>query len=499
MGKNLKEYIGNFKNHPVLFVGTGLSLRYLKNSFTWDGLLFKISNDLYDDKEKYLDIKSKYEKNGMYDYKAIASELELEFNKIVSNDRNGKFKKINDEFYNNMGNNINKSRFKIYVGSLLSELNYKDEYKEEIKMLKKARKNIGSVITTNYDRMIEEIFDFDPLIGNDILLSNAYGAIYKIHGCVSETTKLIITENDYKEFEERYELIRAQLLSLFIHNPIIFVGYSISDDNIKKILKTIFTYVDINTPEADKIRNNFLLIEREAESDNDIVTDHDVVINETTIRINKIKTDNFIKVFEELSNLVLPVSAMDIRKVQNIVKELYAGGKIKVSITENLEELKNQERVIAIGSAKTIKYEYLKAKEIIADYFKIIEESNYQLLELIDKMTIQRSQFFPIFEFSKINPSIEKIASLKKNQEKKVKSLIEQKISYSLQDCTIQELMNSEEIAATKKVMTLISMVDDEKVTLEDFKKYLEEFPEKYSTDYRKMICYYDYKISKNN
>lgn len=27
---NIQEFISNYHNHPVLFVGTGLSLRYLK-------------------------------------------------------------------------------------------------------------------------------------------------------------------------------------------------------------------------------------------------------------------------------------------------------------------------------------------------------------------------------------------------------------------------------------------------------------------------------------
>ena len=40
---DIKDYISNFTNHPVLFVGTGISLRYLKNSFTWDSLLERIS------------------------------------------------------------------------------------------------------------------------------------------------------------------------------------------------------------------------------------------------------------------------------------------------------------------------------------------------------------------------------------------------------------------------------------------------------------------------
>jgi SIR2-like domain len=140
-----------------------------------------------------------------------------------------------------MKKGVTLSGFKIYVSSLLSDLNFKDEMKGEIAEFKKVRKNISSIITTNYDKLIENIFEFNPLVGNNILLSNPYGSVYKIHGCVSDPSKIIITEKDYKSFENKYELIRAQLLSMFTHNPIVFLGYSIGDENIKNILKTIFT------------------------------------------------------------------------------------------------------------------------------------------------------------------------------------------------------------------------------------------------------------------
>lgn len=139
---------------------------------------------------------------------------------------------------------------------------------EEIKTLKTIRKNISSVITTNYDNLVEQVFQFDPLVGNNILLSNPYGAVYKIHGSIENPSSIIITAGDYRNFDTKYELIRAQLLSLFMHNPIIFIGYSLTDENIKKLLHTIFSYVNADSETAEKIRNNFLIIERDHGSEN---------------------------------------------------------------------------------------------------------------------------------------------------------------------------------------------------------------------------------------
>ena len=115
---NIEEFISRFSNHPILFVGTGMSLRYLNNSFTWDGLLQKISFELKNNDEFYLDIKSKHGSANKYNYDEIAKELEDEFNSCLEKDRNGKFKETNDIFYQNMQAGINVSRFKIYVSQL---------------------------------------------------------------------------------------------------------------------------------------------------------------------------------------------------------------------------------------------------------------------------------------------------------------------------------------------------------------------------------------------
>lgn len=42
---DITQFIGQFNNYPVLFVGTGLSLRYLENSYSWDDLLKKVCVD----------------------------------------------------------------------------------------------------------------------------------------------------------------------------------------------------------------------------------------------------------------------------------------------------------------------------------------------------------------------------------------------------------------------------------------------------------------------
>jgi len=373
--------------------------------------------------------------------------------------------------------------------------------REEIAEFKNVRKNIGSIITTNYDGLIESIFEFSPLIGNDILLSNPYGSVYKIHGCVTNPLRVIITSEDYKNFSNKYELIRAQLLSIFIHNPIIFLGYNIGDENIKELLKTIFTYIEPNSDTAERIRKNFLLVEYEAGLQSQDIGEHDIDLEgfATTIRINKIKTDDFSSIYKALGNLLLPISAMDIRKVQSVVREIYSGGDIKVKITQDLDSMNNSDKILAIGSSRTIKYQYLTSGETMANYFVVISEKNTEIVELIDKYTIASSQFFPIFGFDKIKNDLPCAPKLKAQQLEKLNRTIASILPVcQTKHVTIAGILDDKGVSPGYKTNAIFWAVWHGSVELNDCEKYLRGFEKRSGTDYRKLLCVYDYKKYKD-
>lgn len=378
---NITEFTSKFHTHPVLFIGTGISMRYLSESYSWKGLLKQVMIDLTGSDEDFLNLDSRLNGNNP----KIASEIEKIFNTQLEHDRHGKFEAINDEFFKQKRLGNDYSRFKIYISELLRNVEVKPEMEDELKAFKTIRKNISSVITTNYDEFIEDTFNFKPLVGNDILLSNPYGSLYQIHGSVKNPGSIIITQADYDAFNTKYELIRAQLLSLFIHNPIIFFGYSLEDENIKHLLHTIFSYVNPNSDDAEKIKDNFLVVEWDKGNMNTDVNGFELVIDSKIIKVNKIKTDNFTALYNALSNLILPISAMDIRKVQNIVGEISRGSSgIKVDITEDIDSLGNNDKVLVIGSSSSIRYKFQNAKQLMQDYFDVVEEENTQRIKLLD-------------------------------------------------------------------------------------------------------------------
>ena len=482
---DIKEYISNFTNHPVLFVGTGISLRYLKNSFTWDSLLEKISYIVYQYEEVYLDIKARCTKiGGGFDYPRIASILENAFDDKLKKERHGEFSFINDSYYQHIKEGNPISRFKLFLAHLFSDLTIKNSKKEELDLLKQLSNNISSIITTNYDRLLETISNFNPLVSNDILLTNPYGSLYKIHGCILKPEKIVITAEDYEKSKYQNELIKAQLLSLFIHNPIIFLGYGIQDENVNGILKTVFNYVGDNQEMIKRIRNNFLLVEYEEDSENTIVSDYDLKIDGVTIQIKKLKTDNYSSLYKALIEAKYPISAMDVKKVQSI---MYGYRDTVNTIKQTIFK----ERVIRT---------HLSADDFIANYFEILDNKDIETIKVIDNITISSHQYFPIYGFLGVYNKLKNKVKIKKIQQdilnKFMASENKKKVVKFPQYNDIKDIYSDPNIATSFKHPCVMWNVWNDNIGLDNLEKYLRDYPneDKKDSKYRRLVSLYDLK-----
>lgn len=118
------------------------------------------------------------------------------------------------------------------------------ELQNELSDLRVAAEHcINGIITTNYDDFTEKLFpDFDVYRGQDDLFvtqATGYAEIYKIHGDYRNPEGMVFTEEDYDAFECRRAYLVSKLLSIFVENPLIILGYSLSDDNIRGIFESI--------------------------------------------------------------------------------------------------------------------------------------------------------------------------------------------------------------------------------------------------------------------
>ena len=168
---------------------------------------------------------------------------------------------------------------------------------------------------------------------------------------------------------------------------------------------------------------------------------------------------------------------------------------IQVNITEDIDQLKNSDKVLAIGTLKTINIVFQNSSEMMSNYFNIIEEENKQLLAIIDKLRIQRNQYFPIFAFSQINPNIKKIDSLKENQIAKIKNLIRKNSNLKINYKSIDEIEKDNSISDSNKNNTICNCTLRGTIKLSDIKSYLEGLSkeQKNDTSYRRLLCIYDF------
>jgi DNA-binding NarL/FixJ family response regulator len=110
----------------------------------------------------------------------------------------------------------------------------------------------AAVYTTNYDTLLEEGYRAEVGTYRKVLYSSALRniqagttPIVKIHGCIEygdgPDVRLIVTEDDYTEFEQhRKGLIAGLKRSLYSGASIVFVGYGLADDNLWGIYNDVW-------------------------------------------------------------------------------------------------------------------------------------------------------------------------------------------------------------------------------------------------------------------
>lgn len=170
-----------------------------------------------------------------------------------------------------------------------------------------GKRSVAAVITTNYDFLTRIVFpDFKEYVGqDDMLFAPLMGVqeVYKIHGCASKAESIVITRNDYERFDEKQLYLAAKLLTIFIEHPVVFLGYSIADVNIRKILASIAFCLD--EQQVEYIKNNLLFVEYSASahsvpSINEMELSFDIQGKTKCLKMIKVSLNDFRPLFEAL-------------------------------------------------------------------------------------------------------------------------------------------------------------------------------------------------------
>lgn len=111
-----------------------------------------------------------------------------------------------------------------------------------------------TIFTTNYDTLLEASYPESErhIVRNDVDCTYAEekrNRIFKVHGDFTAPDDVVITSSDYKKFKGKTwpnVIMWNEVRSEFMKKNILFIGYSLSDDNILEIISRISKYVGKN-------------------------------------------------------------------------------------------------------------------------------------------------------------------------------------------------------------------------------------------------------------
>lgn len=103
------------------------------------------------------------------------------------------------------------------------------------------------IFTTNYDTLLESSFDNNDVhvVRNDAdcaYLTKPF-SVFKIHGDFTAPDSVVITTSDYKEFftSNKNPIMWNMVTNEFATKNMLFIGYSLEDENILDIIKKVST------------------------------------------------------------------------------------------------------------------------------------------------------------------------------------------------------------------------------------------------------------------
>lgn len=377
------EFLDNIRNNnqfPIIFIGSVITKRYFVDAPDWQELLEKIWSEVADLDKMYDEIyqlRKNFGKNDSFDVNVnIATKLQE-----LYDDAFFKKKVKLDNLTLKQATEKGIDPFKQRIANAFNSLEKRSEFKEEIEWFSKMLVKARMVITTNYDTFIEEEYNaantsVQVHIGNQGLFEKTadYGELYKIHGSITDVNTISITKEDYEGNEKRSALIDAKILSNLTESPIIFLGYSLTDRNVRRILNSFVENAPFDISQA---ASRIGVVEYAAG-----LQDFDEAIEgmaNNQIHYTSIRTDNYLEIYKKLSKIDQSYTPAEIRKYESsfrrIIEVKGQEKQLKNVLVDYADidkltdgEIKNKNIVVAFGNDKII-YRWPTFAEYLRSYF----------------------------------------------------------------------------------------------------------------------------------
>jgi hypothetical protein len=298
---------------PILFVGSGVSRRYVGLP-DWEGLLKVFAAETPHPYQYYRGAAGG-------DFPSIASKIADAFYEVWWTSPKYEESRAKWQDHVRDGSSALKIEVAELVGSLVNGISLSDGLIEEFELFKKV--SAEGVITTNYDLLLNEVFPtYRTFVGQDqLLFSDTQGIaeIYMIHGSGADPGSLVLTADDYQQYDRRNAYLAAKLMTMFVEHPIVFLGYSLNDANIRGLLSTLI--VGLRPENVDKLRDRLIFVEWKHEASPE-VSESMIYMDDVSIPIVRVVVPDFIELFQVLGQRERALPARVLRHLKEQVYEI---------------------------------------------------------------------------------------------------------------------------------------------------------------------------------
>ncbi|MBX3207774.1 MAG: SIR2 family protein [Labilithrix sp.] len=395
----LAELMGKCSSAPFLFVGSGFSRRYADLE-TWNEMLAKFANPYLPRPYEY------YRSKVGGDYPRAAGEVANAFHEIwwTHADFDESRKELAGQSHPGPSYPL-----KYEISKYLKTVKFKTgmstdgvDRDHELEVLKRA--TIDGIITTNWDTIVESIFpDYSVFVGqNALLVSQPHyvAEVHKIHGSAEAPSSLVLTDEDYANFNEKNPYLAAKLLAVFIEHPVIFFGYSISDKNIASTIRLIAKAL---TPSSlGLLEERLIFVQREKGASK--VESSFIDVDGERVPLSVLRAKDFCEVYDPLTTLTRRFPARLLRQIKDRVYDLVLTNDPKQKLLaldiENADKFDNIEVVYGVGVAERLGekgYIPVSALDLFQDVMKASPElvPMRVLEQTLPKM--QHRKYLPVF------------------------------------------------------------------------------------------------------
>ncbi len=115
---------------------------------------------------------------------------------------------------------------------------------------------VAEAVTTNYDTLFESAWSAagaDPRVLPWDTLADQRPWLLKLHGCVTRPGSIVLSRDDYLRFEGEGVALAGIVQAMLLTRHMLFVGYSLSDDNFHRLVHQVRTAIGPSDRSADAI------------------------------------------------------------------------------------------------------------------------------------------------------------------------------------------------------------------------------------------------------